>query len=184
MDFPAGAYTRDAVVTDFLPPNTTYVAGSQTPVAPTNTATIASFADAGSTPDELTWTLGSPIAGNSGLYVSPEQTFLVDFALVIHDQPPAGNNFDVVDNLMTLAASNTNGESVSRRDSATYELTRPTLGLTKGITSINGTPRRRRPTRTPPPWAPATSSGSSWPSPTPAGRPRSTSRCGTSCRPT
>ena len=79
VTFPAGLYAHNAQVTDFLPPNATYVSSGQ--VTGGDPVTIASTTDAGTSPDSVTFSLGDAVQGEPGLYVSPGQTFLVDLAL-------------------------------------------------------------------------------------------------------
>ncbi len=134
--FPAGLFSRNATVDDFLPPNTTYN-NDQFNVPGQNTTTNA-FSQLNTS--ELQWKLGDSINDTSDLYVSPSQRFLVDFSVTVNDQPTAGNNFALTANLMKAATANTQGVNVSLRSAASYNLTRPTLGLTKGITSVNGVP--------------------------------------------
>jgi fimbrial isopeptide formation D2 family protein/uncharacterized repeat protein (TIGR01451 family) len=140
VDFPAGVYTHDPVVTDFLPPNTTYTPASAAAAAG-NTATIVGGAPVvgGTSPDSLTFTLGDVLGTNPGRYVSPGQTFAATFALTASAPPTEGNNYTFTQNLMKLAALNTAGQSVSLRSQVGYELTQPVVeGLTKTVALING----------------------------------------------
>ena len=137
VDFPAGVYSHDAVVTDFLPPNTAYVAGSG--VASTgNTATIAGVTDAGTTPDSVSFALGDVVGSEPGLYVSPGQVFLADLAVTATAPPAVGNTFTLTDNLMKLSVLNSAGQSISLRSQAGYDLSQPVLALSKAVTAVNG----------------------------------------------
>jgi len=138
VNFPAGVYTHNALVTDFLPPNTTYVGGSAA-AATGDTTTIASITDAATTPDSITFALGDVIGSDPGLYVSPSQTFQATFALVATAPPAQGNNYTFVQNLMKLSALNTAGQSVSLRSQVGYNLTQPVVeSLTKTVFTVNG----------------------------------------------
>jgi fimbrial isopeptide formation D2 family protein/uncharacterized repeat protein (TIGR01451 family) len=138
VDFPAGVYAHDAQVTDFLPPNAVYVPGSGV-AATGNTATIASVTDAGTSPDSVSFDLGNTIGSDPGLYVSPGQTFLADLAVTATEPPDVGNAFTLTDNLMKFTALNTDGQSVSLRSQASYNLSQPVLALSKSVALVNGT---------------------------------------------
>jgi fimbrial isopeptide formation D2 family protein/uncharacterized repeat protein (TIGR01451 family) len=137
VDFPAGVYSHDAVVTDFLPPNTAYVADSAG-AATGDTASIAGVTDAGTSPDSVTFTLGDAVGSDPGLYVAPGQTFLADLAVTATAPPSDGNAFTLTDNLMKLSVLNTAGQSVSLRSQASYNLSQPVLALAKSVTEVNG----------------------------------------------
>jgi large repetitive protein len=138
VTFPAGVYAHDPVVTDFLPPNMTYVANSATSTGD-NTATIASTTDSSTSPDSIVFDLGDPQAGDSGLYTSPGQVFDETIEAVVTAPPAEGNNYTILSNLMTLSALNTQGQSVSLRSSANFYLTQPVIeSLAKAVTEDNG----------------------------------------------
>jgi uncharacterized repeat protein (TIGR01451 family)/fimbrial isopeptide formation D2 family protein len=137
VDFPLGLYAHNSEVTDFMPPNTSYVAASAVP-ATGNTVTIASTTDAGTTPDSLTFALGDTVTGDTGLYVSPGQTFLVDMAVKATAPPAVGNNFDLTANLMKFTAQNTAGQGISLRSQVSYNLSQPVLSVAKAVTTVNG----------------------------------------------
>ena len=159
VDFPSDLYTRDPVVEDYLPPNSTYVGagtdGSTTTSA--NTVTIPSTVpsspvalsngDAGATPnpvvkatsdgDLLTWYLGSSISssGNSSIYALPAQEFQFDIGTAVTAAPSAGNTFDLTQNLMKFTSFNSPGAAVADRNDAPYTLDAPSLTLLKGVES-------------------------------------------------
>jgi uncharacterized repeat protein (TIGR01451 family)/fimbrial isopeptide formation D2 family protein len=138
VDFPAGVYSHDPEVTDFLPPNAAYVGGSGV-AATGNTANIASVTDAGTSPDSVSFTLGNTVGSEPGLYVAPGQKFIADLAVTATAPPAVGNAFTLTDNLMTLSALNTAGQSVSLRSQASYNLSQPVLALAKSVAEVNGT---------------------------------------------
>jgi uncharacterized repeat protein (TIGR01451 family)/fimbrial isopeptide formation D2 family protein len=137
VDFPAGVYSHDAEVTDFLPPNAAYVPGSEV-AATGNTATIASVTDAGTSPDSVAFALGNTLGSDPGLYVAPGQTFVADLAVTAIQPPDVGNAFTLTDNLMKFTALNTDGQSVSLRSQASYNLSQPVLALSKSVALVNG----------------------------------------------
>ena len=159
VDFPSGLYTRDPVVEDYLPPNSTYV-GTGTDGATlgsANTVTIPSTVpsspiaetngDAGATSnpvvkstsdgDLLTWYLGStiPTSGTSSIYASPGQVFQYDIGTTITAAPSAGNTFDLTQNLMKFTSFNSSGLAVADRNDAPYTLDAPSVTLLKGVES-------------------------------------------------
>ncbi len=139
MDFPLGVATGNPVVSDFLPPNTTYVSSSPTAA---NTVTIGTGDPvvAGSSPDRLTWTLGDPEAGAPGLFVGSGQIFEVDIEVTLDAPPAAGNAYSTVANLAKATAVNSGGQAISLRADATYDLSRPLLTLAKSVVEVNGQP--------------------------------------------
>lgn len=131
MDFPANVDTGAVTVTDFIPPGTTYLAGS-TELTADNTATISS----GSPPepdvdnDVLSWPLGTEPDGT---------VFEVTFAVEVN-RAPTSSDGDITDNLMKVVYSNTKGASFPLRDSASFRLEAPSLSLLKGVGDINDVP--------------------------------------------
>jgi len=121
--------TLDSVLTDFMPPNTTYVPGSAHTTA-SSTATVANLDS--SIAGQLTWTLG-----DSG-YVQPGQVFEAVFATTI-DSDPTSFTGDLKENLVKFNSSNTAGQSFPLRTQADFEYTDASLTLTKGVASVNGT---------------------------------------------
>ena len=146
VDFPANIRVRNAVVTDFLPANSTYLGYSRR---------------AGHTPDELlttvgpygpgqpmVWAVGTPSGADPRFTSAKGSTFHVVIALRISDDPSANNNYDVIENLLKVTGLDTAGHSVSLRDASTFVLAEPELKLVKGVTdvvragaSITGFPR-------------------------------------------
>ncbi|HMD44717.1 MAG TPA: isopeptide-forming domain-containing fimbrial protein, partial [Acidimicrobiales bacterium] len=134
MDFPDGISTRNPVLTDFLPPNTTFVSGS---ILATGANTVTQTADTSqSGSGVITWTLGDLNADGS-YYAAPGQVFQVDLAVIANADPTEGNAFDLTGNLLKASYLNTAGQSASLRDQANYDLSWPLLGLTKGVQSVS-----------------------------------------------
>jgi len=154
--FPAGLYTRDPLVEDYLPPNATYVSGDGSGATASNTvgipatvpnSTVAqSNGDSGaanpvvtatSDGDLVKWYVGSTIStsGNSSLYASPGQVFDDIVAAQLTAPPGQGNTFNLTQNLMKFTSFNSPGAATANRNDATYDLTAPSLTLRKGVLS-------------------------------------------------
>ncbi len=136
VDFPLGVDSRNATITDLLPPNTTYEVGSATPVAgPSGNTVTEAFNDSQSASGLLSWKLGDP-APSGNAYAGAGQRFLVDLSVVATADPSSGNTFDLTGNLMKGTVSNTAGKTYSLRSQVNYTLSRPVLHLAKGIVSV------------------------------------------------
>jgi uncharacterized repeat protein (TIGR01451 family)/fimbrial isopeptide formation D2 family protein len=129
--FPAGVYTGGAAITDFLPPGTTYNAGSWQTTG-SNTATVGTV-DSTTNPGVLSIPLGS------GGYANPGDVLDAVYSVTITN-PAAANQYDIKGNLMKFASVNTAGQSFPQRAAANYEFSKPLLGLTEGVYKVNGAP--------------------------------------------
>ncbi len=135
MNFPADISTGGVQVNDFIPPGTTYVAGS-TLATPNNNVTIVS----GSPPEpdvngsNLTWKLddGADAVGKA-------QTFEVVFRVRVGRRAAAIDG-DLLDNLMKSSYVNSDGVSFPLRDSTPFEIAQPEIGLVKGVRDVNNGP--------------------------------------------
>lgn len=164
VSFPAGLYTRDPVVEDYLPPNSTYVGtgvDGSGPVAPTNTVTIPATVpgsteaanngdSAGAANPVVTQTgdgdlvrfyLGAsvPSSGTTSIYASPGDVFSYDIGAVLTGAPTAGNTFNLTQNLMKFTSFNSPGAATANRNDATYTVEAPSLTLLKGVQSTGST---------------------------------------------
>ena len=121
VDFP-NIETKNAVVTDFLPPDTEYLPGTAT-VMGDNNVTVASgdpaYADVAG---PLIWTLGNTIGGD--LFVPANKVFEVVFAVRVLDAA-GGVAPEITGNLMKMRTENTNGEAESYRDQADFNVAPP-----------------------------------------------------------
>ena len=133
--FAPGVDFKNPTVSDFLPPNATYVAGSAT-VTASNTASAVTLT---STAGELQWTMGTPGTDGS-LYQAPGALFEVQFAVIANADPTlgVGATFTLTQNLAKVVTTNTGGTTFAARSLATYELAEPILSLTKKVSTING----------------------------------------------
>ena len=124
VNFPAIS-TKGAVVTDFVPPDTEYVAGSA--VATSNNNTPFVLDDSG----PLKWTLGT-----NG-FVDPDKVFEFVFAAKVL-KPATSTQPDVTGNLMKMRTVNTAGEAQSYRDEENFDLAPPPdLDITKGVAATS-----------------------------------------------
>jgi len=139
LDFPAATYTHNPVITDFLPPNTTFVAATPTAA---NTVVIPAGQPAvnAANPGSVTFTVGQSAYSLPGLTALPGQVFQVDVEAAIDAPPAAGNNFTLTANLLKATAVDSAGQAISLRDQASYQLSRPLLTLAKAVTAVNGVP--------------------------------------------
>jgi fimbrial isopeptide formation D2 family protein/uncharacterized repeat protein (TIGR01451 family)/LPXTG-motif cell wall-anchored protein len=136
VSFPPGVDFKNPTVSDYLPPNTTYVAGSAT-TTPSNTATSVVATEP--TSGEVDWTMGT-LAADGNYYQPPGALFEVQLAVIANADPTLGigQTFNLTQNLAKLVTTNTQGTTFSGRSLATYQLGEPVLGVTKAVTTING----------------------------------------------
>ena len=143
VDFDPEVDTRNPVVDDFIPPNTTYDAGSATTLAPHTVALEDAGAEPGAVDQRLTWLMGVDATeaacdyGNEDCFVQPGERFDVAFSVTATADPSLGNDFDLIDNLMKFASQNTAGTFVPQRDDVTYELVEPVVDLAKAATDTS-----------------------------------------------
>ncbi len=150
VDFDPDYDTRNPVVDDFIPPNTTYDVGSAVALTG-NTVSLDDVDEttpgAGVQPSvvgpRLTWLMGVDAGenacdfGSEDCYAQPGERFDVAFSVTAAADPSLGNDFDLIDNLMKFAAQNTAGTYVPLRDAVSYELIEPTVDLTKAATDTS-----------------------------------------------
>ena len=135
VNYPAGTDFKNPTVNDFIPPNTTYQAGSATVTGTASGVTLSAASG------ELTWTMGSPLASPDGnLYEAPGTEFEVQFSVIATADPTVGNTFNLTQDLAKLVTSNTQGTTFTVRDLVTYQLAAPIVTLTKAVTTIGGNP--------------------------------------------
>ena len=134
--FAPGVDFKNPTVSDFLPPNATYVAGSAT-VTASNTATAVTVTQPAS--GELQWTMGA-LGTDGNLYQTPGALFEVQFAVIANADPTlgVGATFTLTQNLAKVVTTNTGGTTFAARSLATYELAEPILSVTKKVSTING----------------------------------------------
>ncbi|WP_188942069.1 isopeptide-forming domain-containing fimbrial protein [Nakamurella endophytica] len=147
VQFAAGARTRNATVTDFLPAGTSYVAGSAT-LGPDNTVPAGDVAldESAAGSGTLTWTLGRTAAGVR--LIDPGRTFVVRIAVRITDPADPGK-VDITGNLMKLRQENSAGAATSLRDRVDFSIAPAIpLSVTKGVASVDGSPAGDNPADT------------------------------------
>jgi uncharacterized repeat protein (TIGR01451 family)/fimbrial isopeptide formation D2 family protein len=129
VDFPAALDTSPQAIADFLPAGVTYDAGTETSTASNNVTGLVDETNASTAAHELTWTVtGSTVPIGSKVF---ERTFSTT-------AQPAGTirEGDIVGNLLKFSSANTPGVSTPLRDEADFVLDTPTLGIQKGVASI------------------------------------------------
>jgi uncharacterized repeat protein (TIGR01451 family)/fimbrial isopeptide formation D2 family protein len=132
MTYPVGVQTRNPVIYDLLPANTTLV--SATPTSG-NTVTIP-----GGNPvvsgQLIRWAVGDPVTGSPGLFAGGGERFQVDIEATVTSPPPAGKSATLTGNLAKATSEDTAGQATSLRDMADFTVSRPLLTLAK--TSLSG----------------------------------------------
>lgn len=124
---------RNIVLTDFLPANYTYVAGSvtynNTGPYPVGYQAYTGGVTSNLTSSPLTWTL----TGNAGDNITPiGSVFRVQFKAQVTGASGTAN-----DNLGKVSGQNTPGAAVSDRDKVTVNLITPNLTITKTNNAAN-----------------------------------------------
>ena len=130
--------TRNAVVTDFLPDNTSYETGSVTyPAANTVDPAQINFDTAGAASGQLSWKLGA-VTGDGSTQVPVGKVFVAQFSVLILDAA-TGPTPDKPGNIVKLRSTNSAGVTQSLRDGVNFNVAAaPPIGLTKGVASVNG----------------------------------------------
>ncbi len=138
VSYPPGTDFKNPVVTDFIPPNSEYQAGSETTTTG-NTADSVSFTPPSGGGEELQWTMGDELSDPDGnLYESPGTLFEVQFSVIATADPPIGNDYQLTQDLAKLVTSNTQGTTFTARGLVTYQLAVPVVTMSKAVTTING----------------------------------------------
>jgi fimbrial isopeptide formation D2 family protein/uncharacterized repeat protein (TIGR01451 family) len=127
VDFAADLFAGQPLVTDFLPPDEEYVAGSATEVSGVNTVTVDNFVVEG---NSLQWTLGESVPLGSKVFA---YRFKSKVGRRVDTVP-----FDVEGNLMKFASANTAGETFPERDQVNIEREEPELHIIKGVYELGG----------------------------------------------
>ena len=129
--------TRNAVLTDFLPPNTTFEAGSVTYPASNNVNLADITLDTSNAGNGIiSWQVGSTSGGST--HVPIGDTFVARFSALVTDTA-AGPAPDKPGNLIKLRTVNSTGTATSLRDMADFQIAAaPPLGITKAVAGVNG----------------------------------------------
>ncbi|WP_433674920.1 hypothetical protein [Microbacterium gorillae] len=134
IDFPAGVDTRNARLTDFIPPRTTAV--EVVPAAANNVAVPGVTNTTWQQGDSLSWLLGTPSGGAS--YVKPG-AHLELLVVAKITETNLTTKPDVLGNLAKLRYQNTDGEVFSARASADFSIAPVVpLSLDKNVTPVTG----------------------------------------------
>lgn len=130
--------TRNAVVTDFLPDNTSYEVGSVSyPGANTVDPAQINFDSSGAASGALSWSVGA-VTGDGSTQVPVGKVFAARFSVLILDAA-AGPPPDKPGNIVKLRSTNSAGVARSLRDLVNFQIAAtPPIGLAKGVASVNG----------------------------------------------
>jgi uncharacterized repeat protein (TIGR01451 family)/fimbrial isopeptide formation D2 family protein len=133
VKFASNLYAGTPVVSDFIPPEETYVQKSAVK-GPANTVE-AEFLEAGALPPEeaLEWKVGEPGVES----VEKGQIFEWRFKTKVSSSAET-NPEEISGNLMKFLYSNSAGQTFPLRDRSEVEREEPDLALTKGITEVGG----------------------------------------------
>lgn len=132
ITFPTGVATRNAQLTDFLPPNMTF----ESATVQSGSAPVASVTPSPQT--YITWNLGS----GSPLAVAKGATFNVVLSAIVTSPAPVSTTATALDkeNLAKFRYTNSDGQSQALRDAVDLPFgPPPTVGVTKSVKSVGST---------------------------------------------
>ncbi|HEU5270598.1 MAG TPA: hypothetical protein VFU36_11795, partial [Jatrophihabitans sp.] len=138
VPFSTANQTRNAVLTDFLPANTSYEAGSVSyPAANTVDPAQINFDTTGAASGTLSWQLGATTADGS-TEVPIGKVFVARFSALVLDAA-AGPPPDKPGNIVKLRSTDSAGVAQSQRDGVDFSIAAaPPVGLTLGVSGVNG----------------------------------------------
>ncbi|SDI92432.1 conserved repeat domain-containing protein [Frankineae bacterium MT45] len=135
LDYSATNPTRNSIVSDILPLDLAYEAGSFV-VGPGNTLPAGQINFTSGT-DEVTWQLGADQPDGSKV-VAPGSVFVARFSAIVTAAAP-GTALLATHNDVKARANNTAGDAGARRASAYFNIApAAAVGITKGVASVNG----------------------------------------------
>lgn len=140
IDFAAANQTRNAVLTDFLPPGTAYEDGSLGyPAANTVDPAQIGFDAAGAAAGALSWSLGAGQPDGSRM-VAAGAVFVARFSVLV-TAAAAGPAPDKPGNIAKLRSTDSVGTVSSLRDDVDFAVAAaPPVTVAKGVASVNGAP--------------------------------------------
>ncbi len=134
VDFPANNQTRNPQITDFLPTNLRYEAGSATTTANNTVPVTFNEAAAAANTADPTWLAGTSIGANK--FVNSGDVFEVTFSATLQSSAVSAT-YDVLGNIMKVRAENSAGTAYSLRDQVDFkDLSGPRLSILKGVAGI------------------------------------------------
>jgi large repetitive protein len=140
VEFPPDNPTLNPVISDFLPVNSDYEAGSATVTSATKPAYQISFDESGAADGELQWTLGNPLP-DGDRDVPAGAVFQVRFSVTVTGAASPGGPALGSANLAKATATNSSGQVVAFRSDATFSVDpAPPVAITKGVQSVNSLP--------------------------------------------
>jgi uncharacterized repeat protein (TIGR01451 family)/fimbrial isopeptide formation D2 family protein len=144
IQFAGDVDTQALDVSDYLPPDAEYDAGSAQDAAGNTTVNV--FDDSEAANQLLTWEITGAIPPPLPRAIVPpgSQRFQVVFSTTVQ---PVGviDAPDISANLLKFAISNTEGQTFPLRDQAEYQTVLPEVDLTKGVRQVNGGPIQNPP---------------------------------------
>ena len=137
--------TRNAVLTDFLPVNTSYENLSVSYPSPNNIPAGQITFD--STGGALTWTLGS-INADGSRTIGAGSVFVAEFSAIILDAAP-GPAPDKPGNIVKLRTENSSRQATALRAGVDFQIAAaPPVAVRKGVASVDGVPAGGNPANT------------------------------------
>ncbi len=138
VPFSTSNQTRNAVLTDFLPPNTSYEPGSVSyPAGNTVDPAQINFDTAGAATGALSWAIGASQPDGS-TEVPAGKVFVAQFSVLVNGAA-TGPAPDKPGNIVKLRTANSADDARSLRAEADFQVAAaPPIGLTKGVASVNG----------------------------------------------
>ncbi len=133
VTFPTGIRVRDALLTDFIPPNTAYVGYA---AYSDSSPGFEKLAARSSPTDPVVWAFGADPTAVPRYTSAAGDAFHVVVAVKVSDDPSANNNYDIVDNLLKATSVATDGSSVALRALDSYRIVEPELALYKGVVGL------------------------------------------------
>lgn len=137
VNFDTSTDTRNPVITDFLPANLAYDAGSA----------AATIGNIGIPADQiaftnnsgaLTWRLGAANGGGTYSAVGIGAVFQVVFSATVTKTAAGAAASDKAGNLAKFRATNTAGKARSLRDGVDFTVQAAPISLSKGVAEVNG----------------------------------------------
>ncbi|MBS1890909.1 MAG: isopeptide-forming domain-containing fimbrial protein [Actinobacteria bacterium] len=132
VKFASNLYAGTPIVSDFIPPDETYVQGSAVE-GPENTAEATFNTKAAEAEETLEWAVGKPGVET----VESKLVFEWRFRTIV-DTSSTADPGEITGNLMKFLSSNTEGETFPLRDRAEVQRQEPDLSLEKTITEVGG----------------------------------------------
>ena len=137
VEFPSGIKVKNALISDFIPPNTSYLAyATQPDHNDTESYILPPVPAVPGAEVPVQWAFGTPSGATPRYTKQIGSKFHVIIATRVTDDPNLNNNYDITANLLKATGQDTNDNAVSLRASDTFMVAEPELQLVKGIVDI------------------------------------------------